>query len=1007
LGRYRRYLIIAAIVLVLVTVYALAGFLAVPYFARKNAQEFVRQHYGRTLSIGEIRFNPFNFDLDIMRLSLPDADGQTLLSFARLHVDLEFATVWRFAPSFREILLEQPYVRAVLRPGGELNLADLGKGFPPAPPQQPEKKSKPMRLYIQRFAVISGATTFEDRTRAPPFHADFKPIAFELRDFSTTAGTGNDYTLNAASPEGERLLWSGTLELAPLASRGKFEVADLKTRTLWSYLRESLPFEINSGTVDVKGEYQLTSAAGPLALGVDVHSTTVTDLGIRPKGGSENYVQVARIEVEETRIDLNKHSVEVAKVQVGGGDIKAWMSAEGRINLLDMLGAAPGAPAAGAPQPATVNTAAPKPEVTGDKAPAWNVSVPDIALSGFRISAEDRRLKPVAALLLEPLNVHVAGFSTAPDVAVDLTLGSGVNKSGRIDAHARVPLHGGRVSAHLEASELPLGMLQPYIAQNTSMTLLKGALGLKMDVERSAAGALTVKGDATVSDLRTIDNALKQDFIKWRALRVAEIRYNSQPASLKIGSITAIDPYARVIVAPNRTLNITEILTAPGAMPQQAKPPAAASAPSAPTRPSGKRAAAAGAQKPAAPPTPFPVAIGAVRIANGSANYADLWIKPSFAVGIQTLDGAVTGLSSDPKSRAKVELNGKLDRYSPVHIGGSVNLLSAALFTDITMGFHDIDLTIVNPYSGHFVGYRINKGKLSVDVSYKIDRRQLDAKQHVVVDQLELGDEVQSPDAVHLPLKLAVALLRDRNGVIDLDLPMNGSLDDPKFRIGPIIWKIFVNVIVKAATAPFALLGHLFGGGENVNVVEFTPGSADLGKPAQDQLTSIANALKERPQLKLDVPMVYSASLDAASLAQSKLHDALAARAADSRQGKKHPDTAAEIALSDPKSHFKLLLEEYKVQLKDAPPPPSVVALEQAKSKDVSYDAAIADLQAGLLTHFQAADADLQALGKARAQAIQDALVSAGQIEPERIFIVNAAPQSAPGDMVKVEMAVK
>ena len=161
----------------------------------------------------------------------------------------------------------------------------------------------------------------------------------------------------------------------------------------------------------------------------------------------------------------------------------------------------------------------------------------------------------------------------------------------------------------------------------------------------------------------------------------------------------------------------------------------------------GKRAAQAGppAPKPAAPLTPFPVSIGAVRIANGSANYADLWIKPSFAVGIQTLDGSVTGLSSDPKSRAKIELNGKLEQYSPVHIGGTANLLSAALFTDITMSFQDIDLTIVNPYSSHFMGYRINKGKLSVDVSYKIDKRTLDAKQHFVVDQLELGDEVASP----------------------------------------------------------------------------------------------------------------------------------------------------------------------------------------------------------------------------------------------------------------------
>jgi hypothetical protein len=242
------------------------------------------------------------------------------------------------------------------------------------------------------------------------------------------------------------------------------------------------------------------------------------------------------------------------------------------------------------------------------------------------------------------------------------------------------------------------------------------------------------------------------------------------------------------------------------------------------------------------------VSIGTVTLVNGSANYADLWIKPSFAIGIQSLGGTVKGLSSDPRSRAKVDLKGKVERYSPIQIGGEVNLLSAALYTDIKMSFQDLDLTVVNPYSGHFVGYKIAKGKLSVDVSYKIDQRKLSAAQHFVVDQLELGDRVESPDAVHLPLKIAVALLKDHNGVIDLNLPMSGSLDDPKFRVGPIIWKMFVNLITKAATAPFALLGHLFGGGnEHMNIIEFAAGGAEVDKPAKDQLAALSKCQSSIP----------------------------------------------------------------------------------------------------------------------------------------------------------------
>jgi hypothetical protein len=486
-----------------------------------------------------------------------------------------------------------------------------------------------------------------------------------------------------------------------------------------------------------------------------------------------------------------------------------------------------------------------------------------------------------------------------------------------------------------------------------------------------------------------------------------------------------------MVIAPDRSLNISEVLKPPGAAarksaapdqkstagtlstgstsaentsgetksPDQQRPPPAERKRTR-TKASVRGRKVQTAAAPAGPLTPFPVAIDTVRVANASANYADLWIKPSFAIGIQSLNGTVAGLSSDPRSRAKVDLKGKVDRYSPIEIAGAVNLLSAALYTDIKMRFQDLDLTVVNPYSGHFAGYKIDKGKLSVEVSYKIEQRKLSAAQHFVVDQLELGDRVDSPDAVHMPLKIAVALLKDRNGVIDLNLPMTGSLDDPKFRIGPIIWHMVVNLVVKVAASPFALLGHLFGGGnEHLNVIEFDAGSAELEKPAKDQLTAIAKSMKERPQLKLDVPIVYSVSIDRPQIAATRLRTQLLARVQNSSAGRKHPDTAGEMALADPEKHFKLLEEHYEAVLgKDAALPPTAVAVQQAKRKETPpYEPAISDLNAALIEHIQVPDSDLEALGKQRAEAIRDGLLSDGQLEAARVFIVNAPskPDSA------------
>lgn len=1034
MGRYRRFLIALAAVVVLVGAYAVAGFWAVPHFARSNLKSFVKTHWGRDVAVGEIRFNPFTLNLGVSKFSLPDADGKTLISFDQLQLDLRWASLWRLGPRFGAILLRKPYVRAVIHRDGALNLADLGNGFPEETSKRKNEKTQPLRLYIGRLAVTDGSADFEDHTRPTPFAAQLTPIAFELRDFSTLAGTGNAYHLDAASPEGAHWMWTGTLELTPLSSRGAFEVNEVQAHTLWTYLRDSVPFEIISGVIALKGTYALTTDGGPLALKVDVRNTTMTRFGLRPKGAAPNDIDVAKLEVDGTHVDLVHHKVDIDKVTLSGGDLKVWLDERGHLNLLD-LAAAPGA-AETAPPASMAAAASPEarpdaltgavpPAVTprartsgGDSSP-WTLEAPDIALEGFRIAAEDRGVKPTFASVIAPLDIHVAGFSTALNTALDVTADATLN-GGDIHATAKVTPSTGDLTAHVEANSVGLAALQPYLNAYTSMTLLKGALSARLDLTHRADGFIGVKGDTQVSGLKTIDVVQKRDFVSWKDLKVTGINYQSAPRALRIGEITAIEPYARLIIFPDRVMNITDVLTPAGTVPKHEAPPPPGKAAVAPVVAKGpppprekkdrtKAPRSPSATAPAKPPTPFPMAIRAIRLVNADLDYTDLWIKPSFTVGIKPLNGTITGLSSDPRSRAKIRLDGEVDRYSPAHILGEANLLSADLYTNITMSFKNIDLTIANPYSGHFMGYKIDKGKLSVDVTYLIEARKLDAKQHVVVEQLELGDKVDSPDAMHLPIKLAVSLLKDKDGVIDLDLPMTGSLDDPRFRIGPVIWKVFVNLIVKAVTAPFALLGHLFGGGEHMNIVEFPAGSSELDKPSREQLAAIAKALKERPNLKLDVPIVYSATLDRPRLASARLQEELAARVGGTRQGKKHPETATQEALADPARHFRLLVEQYKESLgRDSALPESATAVLAAKRRETpAYDPAIADLNTALINRIEVPAADLEALGKDRAKAIQDALLFDGQIDPGRVFIVVGAPRSDSGEKVKVELALK
>jgi hypothetical protein len=405
------------------------------------------------------------------------------------------------------------------------------------------------------------------------------------------------------------------------------------------------------------------------------------------------------------------------------------------------------------------------------------------------------------------------------------------------------------------------------------------------------------------------------------------------------------------------------------------------------------------------------------------------------------LNGSVDGLSSDPRSRAQVKLKGAVDRYAPVNIDGEMNLLAASVYSDIKMSFKGLELTTMTPYSGRFAGYKINKGKLSVDLSYKIDQRKLTAEQHFVVDQLQLGDPVDSPDAVHLPLKLAVALLKDRNGVIDVALPISGSLDDPQFKIGPILWHAFVNLLAKVATAPFAALGRLFGGnhGEDMKYIDFAPGSAELDDASKEKLTSLSKALQEHTQLQLDVPIVFSKDLDGPALAKKRLNQKLVFRARSGKSpqqqaanGKAVPvstqaaasssngqgsvqttvpkDIADDPALNDPLQHYRLLLAEYEADVgKDAPLPPTAQAIQNAKNKKDAppVETAIPELEDAIVPHIEIPDIVLQDLGKKRTRAIQDALLTDGGIDASRVFIINGPPKPDDNGNVRVEMSLK
>ena len=995
---------IAAIALALIGLYAWAGFVFAPKLLRSALMENIPQMLGATPAVGEIRINPFLLQVEVKDFSLSSVRGDRLLGFRRFFVDFELSSIWHGAYSFAAIHIDSPYVNAIVSDAGNLNLLQLRVGSAPAKPDQ-QKVGPIPALRIRSFKVSQGLVTYDDRSRPSDFAVQLQPINFELVDF-TTGGDGGRFTLTGSSRLGERIEWHGHVAVQPIESDGEFRIDGLRAHTIWTYMEDRLSFAVGSGSIDVNGTYRF-SLTHDLDLHVAIASAAVSDLRIRPKDSQADWITVPSLVLAGTTLDVGKRRAHAESLSIRGAKLVAWLEPDGSINLLSL---------AAAPKPAAPSDApSPRPAPAMAQAvsrPPWQFDLRRFELSEASISAEDRTTHPAAKVLLAPLSLQVDGASLDLAKPLHVAFTSRINESGSLSIDGELTPQPLRASVGLKLGDIDLTMFQPYIAQRTSMTLLGGRLSGEGKARYGFANpAAQFTGNLTVANLHTVDNALRDDFINWDRLDVQGLDFQHLPDRVDIDQIVARKAYARVIIEPDTSLNVSRVMAGPGAVvvvPGAAGTSATPLTVSAPAPPPSTRIVdARGRAAPAkpAPPgqPPMPMAIKKIELQDSEANFADLSVIPNFSTGIRQLHGSVNGLSSKVGSRAKVDLHGAVDAFSPVAVTGEANVLSAALYTDLALSFRNMELSTFNPYSGKFAGYNITQGKLTTELHYKVNGRKLDAQHHISIDQLEFGDKTASKDAVSLPVKLAVALLKDRNGLIELDIPVSGTLDDPKFRLGPVIWTVFVNILEKAATAPFALLGSLFGGGPDLQFIDFDPGAASLDGAGADKVRAIAKALNERPQLKVEVP-IATAELDRAALIEAKV--ATQIRDAQTASGRKRPAGAAPaFDQMDTGAKLELLALLYAKQIGSDPKFPE--SMTGFKSKPEVDAAKLEFLTRALHDHVVVADDDLQALGQQRAVAVQAALLNDTQVEPARVFLVANDKARQQNGRVQLELSLK
>ena len=949
--------------------YSLLGFLILPGIALRVANQQLASYATTPATIQRIELNPFSLEVTLWGLIIGEP-GKEQVGFERLYANLQIDSLWTKALHLSDIEIDKPKTEILFGKDGKLNLLGLFK-IPASEPTPADPNAKPFPLRIERIKLAGGAVHFQDQRPSEPIEFLYDKLDFELKNLSTLPEDSADMTLVAIGPAGGQIDWTGNFSLIPITSEGKLKITNGKMKSFWPYVRDAVPLVLEDGVLSLSTDYKLNLSKETELLLSNV-AVSVAPFAIKAPDGRP-LAKLERLDISETTVDLAKQQVVVGKIRSQKLETWAALEADGQLDWQKLFASQPSKAAVKAKaEPAATPAAAdsPKPDPAPPSKP-WQVLLKDVQLRNYQVHLADRKAQPAVALDVGPLNLDLQNFDSLNGAPFNLKLDTGVGKQGKITADGIVNLAPVSARLNVQTKDIDLRVAQSYINPFIRLELRSGMLGsdLAVDLKSTEPLAFSVTGRAQVDQLHTLDTLKTRDFLKWQQLVLEGLNYQHGD-SLSIDKVNLFQPYARFMINDDRTTNIDDLL-----IPQ---PPD-----------SGAKTAAA---KPASQEKPLGIHIGGIVINDGSANFADFSLTPNFATAIQQLNGQIGTIDSRQAKPASVDIKGKVDRYAPVTIKGSVNPFDPMASLDIATSFKRVELTTLTPYSGKFAGYRIRKGRLNLDLHYKITNGQLLAENKVVVEQLQLGEKVDSPDAVSLPLKLAIALLKDVDGKISIELPVSGDLNNPQFSVMPIIWQTLRNLIVKAAAAPFKMIGGLVSGGgsEDLGTVSFAPGSSDLSKDAEGSLVKLSQALKERPALRLEIEGTAAASSDGPLIAEQRLEREYQYNYYKmlQRRGDKVPAQASLLDVPD-NEKGPLLEGIYRTRLKTQPP---------AEWKDLGKEERTAKMREGIIKFWSSSDVLLRQLGQERASSIKDYLVDKGQLADDRVYFIDANLGEAESD---------
>ena len=943
---------LAILALGLVLFYTLVGFFLIPYLIKAYAIPAVAEKLKRPVLVKDVELNPFTLSLWVTGFEIRETDQSALLGFDEFFVNLQASSLIRRAYVFDTIRLTLPFVSAKVSKEGRLNLLDLvppdDKSQPAAPPQAEKTPAEVPAIEIGEFEIAQAIVEFRDESKPKPYVLDIVPIHIVFKNFHTKPGGDNSYAFTAELGKGETLSWAGTVSLEPIQSSGKFSLSGVKLPSLWQYLHDRFRFDITDGTVAADANYALDAGATPLKLQISQANVRVEKLAVREDGSLDPVITIPVLNVEGVDVDLAKREVTVGNIAVERASFTAWLNPDGTVNYQQMF-----SPMDSAEPPPAASSAS---SASKDEKP-WAVWLKEITLQDHTIDFDDRTLPTPAHVEVRALTVKTHDVRIPIKDALPLEVGMQLNGTGTIRVSGSVLPNPFQADVTLALKDIAIRPFQPYFEKFARIDVQSGDINLDgtlhLATEHPNGPLMSYEGNASVAALSVADRDQGNEVASLQALSLNAVRVTVDPTTVSIKEVGIQQPVAHLVVQPDGGLNLGKLA---------AVSPPSSSADEKPAEP----------QKAKSPPVP--VTVGVVKLTKAAATFRDDSVQPPVRTEVSDLTGTIKGLSSKQLARADVDLSGRLGKVASLKIAGTINPLSEDAFTDLTISLAGMDLTAEGPYSSKYVGYGLSKGKLSLDLKYKVSQKQLEAENRVVVDQLTFGEKIDSPDATSLPVALAVALLKDRKGRIEIDLPIRGDLKDPDFKYGKAVLSVLLNLLTKIVASPFTLMGKLIpgGGDEDLQFIEFPPGSEAVADEELKKLEALAKGLEERPGLRLEITGTADPVHDRKVLGLQKLKAQLLARWQQGKGASKEGD----LPIVEEERAIKELFDQQRSQQPVATP-------AQGNSKPPTIE----DMRQQLVAAMPVSDAELRLLAQQRAEQIRGQLAGDGKLADERVFL--------------------